>query len=255
MPSPFWKPLGLDFIATPDGRTFLIELQHGFGRRGLLEQFPAQAASYRKTYWDLRRSYGIHPAIVDGVRRIASDKIRTYELFASYQPSSLIAHRWNGTVSRWLEDLRADFVLSKPPRGCCGKGIRVFDRKGLLRAGRLETQGRRMLLQEFVESRHFLDAQKRAHLGCIRHIVMLYSDGNSLSFLHMPSYWRVSPAPFAQRADYEALTANISRGAYPLPASEDDAASIREMSERVAIQLVNHILGPPFLFPGSSARM
>ncbi len=245
MHPPFWKPLGLDFIVTPDDRTLLIELQHGFGRRGLMEQFPAQAVTYRRTYWDLRRKYGTYPTIVDGVRRIASNKIRTYELFSSYQPPSFVAHRWNGAVRVWLESLGADFVLSKPPRGSCGKGIRVFDRKDLLRTENLETQGRLVLFQEFVESRHLLDDLGRAHLGCIRHIMMLCSDGNNLSFLHMPSYWRVSPAPFEQRPDYEALTANISRGAYALPVSEADAANICEISERIGKQLIDHILAPP----------
>jgi len=251
-PSRFSKALGLDLIVTPDDRTVLIELQSGFGRRGLLEQFPEQAGLYRKTYWDLRRRYGIDPTLIDGVCRIASNKILTYELLSSYQPPSLAAHRWTAAVRRWLEGLRSDFVLSKPPRGSCGKGIRVFDRKELLRTRRLETQGRWKLLQEFVESRHFPDEKGRAHLGCIRHIVMLRSDGNSLSFLHAPSYWRVSPTPFEHRPDAEALTANISRGAYPRPVSEKDAVGIREMSERVSRRLVEHVLGPPFLLPGSS---
>ena len=52
---PFSKPIGLDFIITPEREVYLVELQHGFGRKGFLHLWPALAKHYRKTHWRLRR--------------------------------------------------------------------------------------------------------------------------------------------------------------------------------------------------------
>ena len=243
----FARPLGLDFIVTLQGDVVLIELQHGFGRRGLLELFPHAGIAYRKTFWRLRRQWGRNPRVGDGMREVCRDKIKTYRLFSRYQPSSHVFRKWNSSVERWLETLCSTYVLAKPPRGSCGEGILVLERQALLRGTDKPTIRGPMLLQEFVESRRLIDPEGKPRLGCIRHIVMLASDGARLSFVHLPSYWRVAPVALTPEPDREALTANISRGARPYPVEEPDERSVRATARRIATELVRHVLNLPEL--------
>ena len=239
----FSRSLGLDVIITRAGRPLLIELQHGFGRRGLLELFPEASRRYRQTYWRLRRENGRSLFVAEEIRRICSDKIVTYRSFAAYQPASFAFSRWGPEVEAWLDTLSAPLVLSKPPRGSCGRGILVLEREALRRAGGALPLGTPpVLLQEFVRSRPLLDEAGREHLGCIRHIVVLHSDGRRLGLVHMPSYWRVASAPL-EGGTREALTANISQGAYPLRVSAADRELVRGLAEEVIEELVRLVLG------------
>jgi hypothetical protein len=248
----FARPIGVDVIIDETGRSWLIELQHGFGRRGLIELFPAENRLYRQTYWRLRRELGSSPRVTEGMRRICGDKTRTLALLAQHQPPSFV-HRGDWPALRaWLASLETDFVLAKPPRGSCGVGILVLDRRELLAASRPPALGEAILLQAFVRSRALLGADGRERVGCIRHVVLLLSDGEQLSFLHLPSYWRVSPEPFVARADKDALTANISRGAYPIPVAPEDEARVARLSEAATHELVAGIVGVRELPLGSS---
>lgn len=239
----FVKSLGLDFIITPEGRVVLVELQHGFGRRGLISLFPGAGRAYRKTYWRLRRELGKSFEIVDGMRDVCADKINTYKVFARYQPPSLAFHRYTPKVEAWLRGLQSDYLLAKPPMGSCGKGILVLDRREFIaRRGEVEL-GSARLLQQYVESKHLPGQGGGEHIGCIRHIMLVCSDGDALFFHHTPSYWRVSPSPFAWGVDKEALTANISRGAFPLAVSAEDRGPVQALAEKISAELVEHILG------------
>lgn len=246
----FSKPVGLDFVITPEGKAYLIELQHGFGRRGLLQLFPLASRDYRKTFWGLRRELGKSPWIAEGIRRICGDKIETYKVFAAYQPASLVYWRWSPKVERWLESLAPDgIVLAKPPRGSCGRGIVVLSCEQLLQwRSDLQLKMVPVLLQEYVESRKLVDSKGQPHLGCIRHIVLMRSDSTRLSFIHLPSYWRVAPAPLGSEdgsLDQEALTANISRGAYPREVSQQDTRLVQRLSEAICTELIQRILDLP----------
>jgi hypothetical protein len=252
----FSKPLGLGVIITPEGQLKLIELQHGFGRRGLIQLFPGSSRSYRKTYWQLRRECGKSHRLIEGVRKICSDKIATWRLFSSYQPSSFVFRRWGPKVERWLGGLTSEFVLAKPPRGSCGEGILVLRRDALRQAPGTVPLSAPMLLQEYVRSKPLWDAAGQAHVGCIRHIVILFSrDGEQMDFVHLPPYWRVAPEPFVRRADKEALTANISRGAFPLAVEPGDAGQVRQLAEQVTRELVQHILELPQITIGEAVQV
>jgi hypothetical protein len=98
-----------------------------------------------------------------------------------------------------------------------------------------------MLLQAFVASRPLEGPDGEAHLGCIRHIVLVHSDGARLGVLHTRPYWRVSPAPWTGAPDREAFTANISRGAFPLPVAPADVQSVRKLTGMVVRRLVGAI--------------
>ena len=239
----FFKPIGLDFIVTPKGRVVLVELNHGFGRRGLMALYPEVSRHYRKSYWQLRRDHGKSMEIIEGVREICSNKYSTYQLLSRFQPASLVFRVWNPKVERWLESLESDYILAKPFRGCCGEGILVLDRREFIRARGEVELGHANLLQEYVESRMLPGDDGQPHIGCIRHIMMIISDGQQLRFVHMPSYWRVSPAPFSDQDHKEGMTANLSRGATPLAVTEEDAVKVRAQADQVCTQLVEHILG------------
>ena len=236
----FAQSLGLDIIISDAGAPVLIELQHGFGRRGAIQLFPRATRSYRKIYRQLRSEYGRSHYAAEEIRRICSDKIRTYHHFSRYQPRSMAFRRWDSTVESWLDSLPSSHVLAKPPRGSCGAGILVLDRQALRRSAGSQSLGTPpLLLQEFVRSRPLIDAQGRAHLGCIRHIVVMGSDGRQARLAHMPPYWRVSPVPESRAAkDRDALTANISRGAYPVAVTPAEAEQVRELAGTVLDELV-----------------
>jgi len=251
--SAFSRSIGLDVIITPDGRPILVELQHGFGRRGLIQLFPRASRAYRKTYWHLRRQCGRDLFLAEELRRICSDKICTYQHFARHQPDSFVFHRWSSRVEQWLDGLETDLVLSKPPRGSCGAGILVHQRDLLRRSGGTVWLGTPpVLLQAFVQCRPLPDWEGRPHVGCIRHIVLLHSDGHCLSLIHLPPYWRVSPVPLLGVAQREALTANISTGAYAEPVSTMDAGCVRALAEEVVERLVGLILCLPHVPRGPS---
>ena len=243
----FVKPLGLDIIIALDGRPVLIELQSGFGRRGLIALLPAANALYRKTLRCLREDLGRDLFLARQMRRICGDKIRTYRLFSRYQPASFAFRGWGGAARRWLDRIKPGFVLAKPPRGCCGKGILVFERDSLRTRPDLLPPGRSYLLQEHLDSKRFNDDEGRPHAGCMRHIVLLQGQEGRLNFMHLPSYWRVSPIPIGDERRQESLIANISRGGYPLIADEGDAAPARRLAEQVAMDLVRHIMQIPDL--------
>ena len=253
----FSRPLGLDIIITPDGRGVLVELQHGFGRQGLIKLFPKANRAYRRRRRSLGRAYGTCFEVMARFREVCNDKIQTYRYFSRFQPSSFAYQRWTPKVEQWLQGLDADVVLAKPPRGSCGKGIKVFDRQALLRAEGSIRVDAPALLQELVECRPLLDDEGRAHVGCIRHIVLLISDGERLNFLHLPSYWRVSPVPRAagrsEEPDAGELVANISRGAFPVAVSDDDELIVRTLSEEVCTELIEIVLGVDECPRGESA--
>jgi hypothetical protein len=249
--------VGLDFIITPesdpdpDGRVVLVELQLGFGRLGLYRLFPRANRLFRKTSWYLRHESGRLPWLTWRLRRICNDKIKTYRVFSDLQPESLAYRGWDEGVERWLAGLEERFVLIKPPRGSCGEGIEVFEREALLRsAGALIPPGLALplLLQAFVQSRILHDDAGRPHVGCIRHIVIVHSDGQRLGFIHMPAYWRVSPAALAREADgaveadKEALTANISRGAAAVEVEPREGERVRRLSEEICARLICRVL-------------
>lgn len=238
----FSRPLGLDFIITDRGQAVLIELQHGFGRKGLMKLFPAASRLYRKSFWQLRRDYGRNLWVAEGMRRICGDKSTTYKYFARYQPSSMVFRGAGPKLERWLDSLDSPFILAKPLRGSCGRGIIALDRCAFRQSVGAVGLNHGMLLQEYVESRPLFDDQGRFHVGCIRHIVLLHSQGRCLSFTHLPPYWRVSPEPFVPHPDTEALTANISRGASAVCVSENDSQRVRDLTEQICRELIGYIV-------------
>jgi hypothetical protein len=251
----FCSSLGVDVIITPDDRAVLVELQHGFGRRGLIELFPAENSAYRRLFWRLRRRHGRSSVLLQGLRRICGSKVATWKLLADYQPASHVYRGWTVVLEEWLDHLTSDFILAKPPRGSCGRGILVLDRREFRRAAGAVNLGEAILLQEFVKSRPLLGPEGEEHVGCIRHIVILVSDGERLSFVHLPSYWRVSPLAYVHRADKDALTANISRGAYPVAVSEADEARVGTLCESVTARVVGHVLEVPELSTVTGRRI
>jgi hypothetical protein len=243
--TPFVKPLGLDFIVTPDGQTLLVELQHGFGRRGLRRLFPEANRAFRRRYHALLRQRERNEALQQGMRRICGDKGRTYSLFSDYQPATLVMRRWNERTVRWLTELSSPLVLAKPPQGSCGRGIRVYDRLALLRAGSSALpQTRPLLLQQYVMSRPLVDHNGNHHVGCIRHVVLMDYDGRRLTVDHLPSYWRVAPAPYGSSVDEKSLTANVSRGAWAEALTAREQQAVQDVSDEICRRLVLLILGP-----------
>ena len=244
----FSKPMGLDFIITEQGRIYLVELQHGFGRKGFLHLWPALAKHYRKTHWRLRRELGKCWDVSEGLRRICHDKIQTYKRFPDIQPRSFVYRRWGPKVEAWLRELECEFILAKPPLGSCGKGILSLNRLAFLKSAGSVELGRANLLQEYIESRLLPGSDgSGGHVGCIRHIMILMSDGEDLTFTHLPPYWRVAPHALVRDADSGTLTANISRGATSLPVSEADAALVRPMAEQICATMIREILDLPDL--------
>ncbi len=243
----FSKPMGLDFIITEQGRIYLVELQHGFGRKGFLHLWPALAKHYRKTHWRLRRELGKCWEVSEGLRLICHDKIQTYKHFPELQPSSFVFRKWGPKAEAWLRGLTCPFILAKPPLGSCGQGIIVLDREAFIRSRGAVELGRATLLQEYVESRLLTGPGGGGHVGCIRHIMILMSDEKDLTFLHLPSYWRVAPDALERDAESASMTANISRGAFALPVEDEDSALVRPLAEEICAAMIREILELPHM--------
>ncbi len=249
----FCKPLGLDFIITEENKVLFIEMQHGFGRKGLMELFPNAKFVYRKTLGNMRREYGKSLYVSKRMREICNDKITTYNHFPHYQPSSFV-YKSNKLpqLKEWLSTLDSDYVLAKPPRGCCGEGILVLKRNELQNADDSLNLGSANLLQEYIPSKKLYGSDGKPHIGCIRHIILLHSDGETMGFAHFPSYWRVSPSPYGKNADRESFTANISRGAYPIEVNKKDTALLRPFAEQICKEFICQILQLPDIKSGPS---
>jgi hypothetical protein len=251
----FSKAIGMDFVITQDKKIYLIELQHGFGRQGLLELFPAIKDVYRKTTINLRREYGKNLLFSKGLRQICVDKSLTYKLFSKYQPSSIVYHRSEPKIRKWLNNLSSDYILAKPPRQSCGKGIVVFKRDEFLEKCKTLFPGRIYLLQNYIVSKQLLDSCNKAHIGCIRHIALVLSDGNCINYIHLPSYWRVSPTPFNDENKKDAFVANISRGAFPVSVNLQDENKIKQFSEKILNELICNILNLSSVQNGNSKML
>lgn len=249
----FAKTLGLDLIIPPGGGTILIELQSHFGRSGLIRLHPAVSGVHREVGRRLRRRYGRAAAIYEKVRKICASKIETYRQLARYQPASLVYQGWTPAVSRWIGEVQSDFILVKPPRGSCGRGIAIIPRAGFDRRSVPPPLTGPLLLQEYVPSKALRSDRGELHMGCIRHIIHFYRNGRCLGFVHLPPYWRVAPEPFTGQPRREELTANISRGAFPSQVAETDCGSVRLVTERIVLDLVRSILPAAETVPGPSA--
>jgi len=247
----FVKSTGMDFIITPEGEAYLIEIQYGFGRRGLRRLYRPAAHRYRRIYHPLLRRYEGSTKLLAGMRPLSNDKISTYKAMPQFQPSSCPYYGWSPEIARWLERVPSELVVAKPPKGTCGQGIVVLPRDDFLRDHTAFRLDRPMLLQEFIESRKLPDAEGEDHVGCIRHIMILYCDTRALGLIHFPSYWRVSPSPFVGLEQREGLTANISRGAYPEALVDEEVRPVRRMAEQVALTAIRRVLELPDLELGA----
>lgn len=243
----FAKSIGMDFIITQDNEIFLIEIQHGFGRRGLRRLFGPAAQRYRRIYRQLLRRYEGSTKLLACLRPLSNDKINTYRALSHFQPSSCPYYRWTPKVAAWLDRVPSELVVAKPPTGTCGRGIVVLPRDEFRRDHEAFRLDRPMLLQEFVESRKLEDREGLAHVGCIRHIMILHCDSRAFGLIHFPSYWRVSPSPYIGLEQEEGLTANISRGAYPEPLAAEEVRPVRRMAEQVALAAIQKVLDLPSL--------
>ncbi len=277
--APFAKQLGLDFIITSDGQVFLIELQPGFGRLGIMTLFPELYQKYRR--YLRQKSCSVEPdhIFLKKYKRFCRNKILTYRLLKEFQPNSYLFRKWESpALKRWLHSLSGDFILAKPPLGARGEGIRLFKREQLLaqvdhintpptlksvgltstleddrvssdkKTGSISkiNLGNAVLLQDYVFSRPiFLENQREKFIGCIRHVILLICDGRALDIYHLPSYWRVSPHPFSSGLNRESLTANISRGATPLEVDPGEADLVKTKVEEIIPQMVSRILSMP----------
>lgn len=238
----FFKPLGFDFIITEDKKIYLIELQHGFGRQGMMELYPNSLNYYRKMVRLLRNTYGKGWPIAKELRKICSNKTNTYNLLKKYQPKSFHYRSWNHKIESWLNSLEHDFILAKPPKGSCGVGILIFTRDEFYNNHNNINLGSARLLQEYIPSKYIYDNNNQPHIGCIRHVVMLLGDEQNLNFVHIPSYWRVSPEPYFHKPNPEVLTANISRGAYPVKLDQDEEFLVQRLTEIISKDLLCQIL-------------
>ena len=239
----FTTAIGLDFIVRPGNEVLLIELQYHFGRLGLMRLYPELSRRHRSITRALRHAFGGSACLPGKVREACANKILVWKLLGDYQPSSFIYQGWGPRVERWLEGLESSHVIVKPPRGGCGRGIRVFPRRQLTPEALGFPAGGVLLLQEYVESRRICDGEGRGRVGCVRHIVHLFGDEGHLGFVHLPPYWRVSPAPFTDSPVREAFTANISSGAYPHPLDESEGAAVRNAAEAILRELLGRFLG------------
>jgi hypothetical protein len=215
--------------------------------------YPSASGRHRKFTRQLRARYGTSSFLYGRLKRICSNKIETYRCLAPHQPSSLPCHRWTSSIGDWAAGLRGDYLLIKPPRGSCGRGILVIPRRDFGRHSIPRPLTGPLLLQEYIESKRLIDGEGRPHLGCIRHIAHLYSDGRSLGFIHLPPYWRVAPAPFSREPVREAFTANISGGAFPFPVEDADGSRVRSAAEEIVLDLMRYIFEGEGLLPGPSA--
>ena len=216
----FAKSLGLDLIVREDGEVLLIELQNHFGRSGLMQLHPAVSRRHRRCSRMLRMRYGTDPDLYRRFGAVCSNKVETYRRLSRFQPPSRACHRWTPAAARWASGLSSRHVIIKPPRGSCGRGIRVVPRNRLGAGDFPSSLPGPLLLQEYAESRRLAGRDGAVHVGCVRHILHFYSDGEKIGFIHLPSYWRVAPEPWTEDPVREAFTANISRGAFPLPVEE-----------------------------------
>lgn len=252
----FAKSIALDFIITCQQQIILLEFGKNFGRRGLLKLFPRTYDLYRKRLFQFRRTLPSNAYIARKIGEISSDKISTYKLFTHYQPSSLVFRKYSPRVERWLQSLRSNFVIVKPPRGSCGKGIEVFTPQQFTEHYHCIHLGQPILVQEYIKSKSLhVPPAKGAYVGCIRHVVLLHYDGRYLNFIHLPPYWRIAPEPFVDKANKEALTANISRGAVALPVDANDRLLVHKLSEDLSNRLLAHILNISSLAKGSSSNL
>lgn len=243
----FAKSIGFDFIIRPDGSPLLVELQHHFGRSGMMRLYPAVSRSHRKITRFLRERYGACRDFGESLRRICSSKIETYRALSEWQPRSFVYQGWGPKTEAWLKSIESDYVIFKPPRGSCGRGITVH-RKREVRAGVLDhPMTGPMILQEYAPSRIIPDGEGQPHMGCIRHIAHVFCTGSSLGFIHLPSYWRVAPEPVSEAPEKRSYTANISSGALPLPLERGEAETVRAAAAEVALALTQKLRrGQPY---------
>lgn len=250
----FVKKLALDYIITENNDIYLIELQNGFGKFGLLELFPDEWRKYRKLLRYSVRKNPPEPEFLRKFKKICRSKIETYRLFKDFQPRSYILRSWNrDKIQLWLNSLKSKFVLAKPPTGSCGMGIHLFDKDEVLDNEKILNSGESHILQEYIFSKNLnLDQGCESRAGCIRHVILLKYDGLRMKVLHLPSYWRVAPMAYSFRISRESLTANISRGAIPVPVNENDYQLVMESANKVACALSSFALGNLEILMGAS---
>jgi hypothetical protein len=237
----FAKSIGFDFIIRPDGSPLLIELQHHFGRSGMMRLYPEVSRSHRKITRLLRDEFGTCRIYGEALRRVCASKIETWRALPQWQPRTFVYQGWGPRTEAWLRKTGSDYIIFKPPRGSCGRGITVHRRRDLKAGVVSHPLSGPMMLQEYVASRPILDERRRPHVGCIRHIAHVFTAGSDLGFIHLPSYWRVAPRPLSESPEKLAFTANISSGARPVPLSAAETVTVRRAAEGVALSLTEKL--------------
>ena len=206
-----------------------------------MQLYPAVSRSHRKITRFLRERYGACRDFGESLRRICSSKIETYRALAEWQPRSFVYQGWGPKTESWLNSVASDYIIFKPPRGSCGRGISVHRRRDL-RAGVIDHPiSGPMILQEYSPSRTIFDGDGRPHMGCIRHIAHIFCTGSSLGFIHLPSYWRVAPEPVSEAPEKRSFTANISSGALPFPLEARETETVRSAAAAVALALTQKL--------------
>lgn len=221
----FFVPLGFDFIIKDNGRVVLIELQFPFGTAGMQKLVSEMKNHFLPGYWPLRLTRKMNPEIGRTIHDIAWNKYKTYKLFKDIQPETILIGK------EPLENIRSDIVLVKPL--CLSRGREVLP---LLKESFLN-QAHKLngkIAQEFVKSAEIVPGR----IGCLRHILGIYSSGFELNVLHIPPYWRIAPAEFVGSPNVDSIVANLYKGADCHPVEEPHLETIEKTSNTICKRLL-----------------
>lgn len=236
----------MDVIITESDEPYFVEFQHSFGEvYSLLEKdFKGLFTRYKNLEFLLTSQFGKNRVVERSLTQIGNDKERAYLEFPEFHPESIIFNGWNDELEEWSKNGESEFIIAKPtkiPEASCGKGIVVFDRKTFCKEKPVLKNG--AIVQEYIESKKFLDDDDKPHFGCIRQVLMMVYDKEKLNFIHRCANWRIARNSFDGEARKGSLVANISCGGTGMLADEKDTEISTGLVESFCKKMVEKITG------------
>ncbi|MFC1723611.1 hypothetical protein ACFL0V_05715, partial [Nanoarchaeota archaeon] len=222
---------GFDVKITPQGRVQVIEIngiQAGMQGFALTGNELSQARFNRKlraAFTDMdEETRETHR----GIERILGDKLHVDRLFEDCRDMKPQSYEYTNEGLELLLKGSLGPNIIKPRHGIQGNGVDILDL-----SNRPEYSSNN-IIESFAPSKPIRSSKTgKNHDGCMRYMVLVEEREGLIEVHHFGGYWRLCPKPISDKIDIDAMRANLSLGAIPEAASDEDLRAVKMAVDQI----------------------